>query len=73
MLFLPRPPVFSDKYIIIKELVFSRPHLTPPVRPPIDLTFHLPSCRPDFRLILFPLAHSGSADLVGWYVHANQE
>ena len=58
MLFLPRPPVFSDKYIIIKELVFSRPHLTPPVRPPIDLTYHLPSCRPDFRLILFPLAHS---------------
>ena len=35
---LPRPPVFSDKYIIINELDFSRPPVTPPVRPPIDVT-----------------------------------
>ena len=32
---------------------FKRPPVRPPVRPPIDL----PSCRPDFRLIPFPLAH----------------
>ena len=36
--FLPRPPLFLVKHLIINELSFSRPHLRPHVRPPIDLT-----------------------------------
>ena len=31
-------PCFLTKHFIINELCFSRPHVTPPLRPPIDLT-----------------------------------
>ena len=35
LIFFAGPPLFLAKHIIINELVFSRPPVTPPLRPPI--------------------------------------